>query len=111
MDRKTIAPTAAAEHGTALIAIELGWRKWKVGVRRPGAANPSVRDCAGGEVWRLLEWIADLRSAGLDVVVCYEAGRDGFWLQRALAAAGVSCHVIDPASVQVTRRRRQAKTD
>jgi transposase len=111
MDRKTLAPTAAAQHGTALLAIELACRKWKVGVRRPGEANARIRDYEAGAVPRLLEWIADLRSAGVDVVACYEAGRDGFWLQRALAQAGVRCHVIDPSSLQVTRRRRQAKTD
>src|SRR6266852_5307007 len=38
-------------------------------------------------------------------------GASGRWVCGALGAAGVSCHVIDPASVQVTRRRRQAKTD
>jgi transposase len=42
---------------------------------------------------------------------CYEAGRDGFWLHRALEAHGVRNVVVDPASIAVDRRARRAKTD
>src|SRR5512132_3328438 len=45
------------------------------------------------------------------VFCCYEAGYDGFWVQRRLAAQGISCHVMDPASLQVDRRARRVKTD
>ena len=45
------------------------------------------------------------------VLSCYEAGYDGFWLHRVLAEAGIINHVIDPASLQVNRRARRAKTD
>ena len=47
----------------------------------------------------------------VEVISCYEAGYDGFWLHRQLEAHGVRHHVIDPASLQVNRRARQAKTD
>jgi transposase len=29
------------------------------------------------------------------VVLCYEAGRDGFWLHRACTAAGIGALVVD----------------
>jgi transposase len=45
------------------------------------------------------------------VVSCYEAGRDGFWLHRYLESRGVQSLVIDPASLEVNRRMRRAKTD
>jgi transposase len=45
------------------------------------------------------------------VVSCYEAGRDGFWLHRALVAAGVENQVVDSSSIEVKRRARRAKTD
>jgi transposase len=45
------------------------------------------------------------------VVCCYEAGRDGFWLQRYVEARGMVCRVIDPASLPVERRGRRAKSD
>jgi transposase len=45
------------------------------------------------------------------VVSCYEAGMEAFWLHRALVAAGLENVVIDSASIDVSRRRRRAKTD
>jgi hypothetical protein len=45
------------------------------------------------------------------MISCYEAGYDGFWLHRLLEGQGVHSLVVDPASVQVDRRARRAKTD
>ena len=45
------------------------------------------------------------------VVSCYEAGRDGFWLDRYLHSVGVANLVVDSASIEVNRRAKQAKTD
>ena len=47
----------------------------------------------------------------VEVMSCYEAGYDGFWLHRQLEAHGVRNYVIDPASLQVDRRLRRVKTD
>ena len=44
-------------------------------------------------------------------MLCYEAGRDGFWLQRACTAAGIVALVVDSSSIEVSRRARRAKTD
>jgi hypothetical protein len=59
-----------------------------------------VRARVGREIGRAVE-----------VMSCYEAGYDGFWLHRQLEAHGVRNYVIDPASLQVDRRMRRAKTD
>jgi transposase len=45
------------------------------------------------------------------VVSCYEAGRDGFWIHRALRARGITNRVVDSASIEVNRRARRTKTD
>jgi transposase len=45
------------------------------------------------------------------VASCYEAGRDGFWLHRFLEAQGVENLVVDSSSIEVSRRKRRAKTD
>jgi len=45
------------------------------------------------------------------ILVCYEAGYDGFWLARLLTKVGIECRVLDPASLQVNRRARRVKTD
>jgi transposase len=42
---------------------------------------------------------------------CYEAGREGFWLHRALAGRGIENQVVDASSIEVNRRQRRAKTD
>jgi len=44
-------------------------------------------------------------------VVVQEAGLDGFWIDRALQNEGIESHVVDPASIATSRRRRRAKTD
>ena len=45
------------------------------------------------------------------VVSCYEAGRDGFWLHRALLSMGIENVVVDSSSIEVNRRSRRVKTD
>jgi hypothetical protein len=40
-----------------------------------------------------------------------EAGLEGFWIHRVLTENGIESHVVDPASVATSRRRRRAKTD
>ena len=36
---------------------------------------------------------------------------DGFWIHRVLESEGIESHVVDPASIATSRRRRRAKTD
>lgn len=53
-----------------------------------------------------------MRPAGsVEICTCYEAGYDGFWLHRLLITKGINNQVLDSASIQVSRRRRNAKTD
>ena len=49
--------------------------------------------------------------ANAPVVSCYEAGRDGFWLHRFLLHQGIQNIVVDSASIEVSRRKRRAKSD
>jgi transposase len=51
------------------------------------------------------------RVGGVQVVSCYEAGRDGFWLDRFLRAHGIENRIVDSASIEVRRRARRVKTD
>ena len=45
------------------------------------------------------------------MVSCYEAGRDGFWLDRWLKREGIENLVVDSSSLEVKRRARRVKTD
>ena len=72
----------------------------------------------GGDVAELLERFAQLREKArtrtgkvLPLVVIQEAGLDGFWIDRVLRNEGIESHVVDPASIATSRRRRRAKTD
>ena len=45
----------------------------------------------------------------MGIIFGYEAGYDGFWLQRRLSAEALTCFVMDPGSLQVDRRARRAR--
>jgi transposase len=103
---------------TIHVALELSALSWLVAARLPGAEKSQLHRVEGGNTTALLALIADLRSRAshklggtADVVCCFEAGRDGFWLQRLLAAHGVTAYVLEPTSILVNRRARRAKTD
>jgi transposase len=101
-----------------LIAIELSLSSWLVAVRLPGAEKSRLYNINGGDSAALSALIEGLRSRAstklgetTDVACCFEAGRDGFWLHRLLAAQGVIAYVLEPTSILVNRRARRAKTD
>jgi transposase len=101
---------------TLSLAFELGQNTWKLGFTIGVAQQPRERTIPAGDVERLQQEITRAKQRfGLpkdaQVVSCYEAGRDGFWLHRYLVAQGVMNHVIDSASIEVNRRQRRAKTD
>jgi transposase len=50
-------------------------------------------------------------AADTPVVSCFEIGRDGFWIDRALRSGGIHNVVVESASIEVNRRRRRRKTD
>ena len=97
------------------MALELSERSWKV-LFASAAGRRRERAVAGRDVVGLLEEIAAAKrrlglSAQARVVSCYEAGRDGFWLDRALRGHGIENLVVDSSSIEVPRRARRAKTD
>src|SRR6266700_5592220 len=105
----TDAPAEARE--TVYAAIELSKKTWMLGIAHPDRDRPSIHRVCGGNI---MELVSRLRLAARNnrrILVCYEAGYDGFWLARALAKIGIECRVLDPASIQVNRRARRVKTD
>jgi transposase len=101
-----------------LVAIELSKKSWIVAVNTPLSdkiSRHTLKPCDGRGLLDLCERIrtrvASETGKRVEIVSCYEAGYDGFWLHRLLEAHGIRNYVIDPASVQVDRRARRAKTD
>jgi transposase len=98
------------------LAFELSHRNWKLGMTVGFGQKARERDVPAGDLLRLAEEIRLAKKRfGLSpmapVYSCYEAGRDGFWLHRALSEMSVENVIVDPSSIEVPRRRRRAKTD
>lgn len=98
------------------MALELSSTKWQVLFATGVSGKQRERSVAAGDVAGLLTEIALAKvklglAADGGVVACYEAGRDGFWLDRALRLHGVDNQVVDSASIEVSRRHRRTKTD
>ena len=121
MTVRTVSDLPAAMHvetARCLFAIELSKESWLIGFSAPLSAKISRRILSGGDWKGLLDLIEEVRARvsretgqAVDVISCYEAGYDGFWLHRVLEAHGTRNYVIDPASLQVDRRARRVKTD
>lgn len=105
------AALASQDTGTVFAAIELSKKTWVVAVARPDRDQPSLLRIPGGAFNDLVSRLRTAASHGERLVVCYEAGYDGFWLARSFARAGIECRVLDPASLQVNRRARRVKMD
>ncbi len=87
-----------------MLALELGEESWKLGFSCAFGQLPLVRDIGSRDKRALLAAIAWAKKK-LDlgrpaqVVSCYEAGREGFWLHRFLVAEGVENLVVDSSSI------------
>jgi transposase len=98
------------------MAFELGEKTWKLAFTVGHGQKPRLREIAGRDTAALLVEIATAKErfelpSDVKVVSCYEAGREGFWLDRFLNATGVENIVVDSSSIQVSRRGRRPKTD
>lgn len=101
---------------TLYVAFELGATTWMLAMTAGLGQAPWVRTVRAGDLAKVTQLLVQGRRqcglpAGAPVMSCYEAGRDGFWVHRALAAAGVRNRVVDSASIEVNRRARRVKTD
>lgn len=98
------------------LALDLGSTRWKLAFAVGLGHRPRIVQVPARDLKRLGEEIARAKTrfelaADTPVRSCYEAGRDGFWLHRALTAAGIRNVVVDPSSIAVDRRARRVKTD
>ena len=97
------------------MALELSAAKWGLALSA-GGQRIREKSIRAGACEQLLEEISAAKKRfGLPedakVISCYEAGRDGFWIDRVLGRLGIENVIIDAASMKVDRRARRAKTD
>jgi len=112
------ATPSTASANTLHCALELSKKSWLLAIQFPDREQPSLYPIAGGDAEKLMAKLTQARdrwaktSGALPMItLCYEVGYDAFWLARCLKARGVECLVIDPGSLQVSRRGRRVKTD
>lgn len=106
--------------GAIFVSLELSKSTWLITSLSPGAgAKLSRHTVAGGDIAGLLARFGELRAKAqarsgnrYPLVVIHEAGLDGFWIDRRLRQEDwIESHVVDAASISVSRRRRRVKTD
>lgn len=100
-------------------SMELSRSSWLITSLSPGGgAKMSKHALRAGDVAGLMERLECIREKAqsrtgqmFPIVAIQEAGLDGFWIHRVLLGQGIESHVVDPASIATSRRRRRAKTD
>ncbi len=107
---------SGGEVNTLCVALEVSGSSWVVAVGGPGEPSVGMHKLEPADTGGLLEKIAKARAGagGLSrTLLTYEAGYEGFWLARWLGARAPEIDVVvcDPASLEVVRRKRRAKTD
>jgi transposase len=105
------------QDATLIAVIEMSLSSWLVAGIVPGVERQPLKKLAVDEsaLLKLLHrWREEAEKAGhiiKRIAVAFEAGRDGFWMARWLAARDIEVHVIHASSVAVSREHRRAKTD
>ncbi len=114
------APTAIQTNlGAIFVSLELSRSLWLITSLSPCSGEKiSKHSVRAGDVAALLARFSELRRKTLartgksfPIIAIQEAGLDGFWLHRVLEREGLESHIVDPASIATSRRRRRAKTD
>ena len=119
-DRPEAPSAIRVDLGAIFVSLELSKSTWLITSLSPGGGvKMSQHAVAGGDIAGLFARFGELREKAqartgkrYPLVVIQEAGLDGFWIDRRLRREDwIESHVVDPASIAVSRRRRRAKTD
>lgn len=97
------------------IGIELSAAKWELSFRI-GFTKNRGKTLDAWDIEGLKAAIKEMKKRfGLEetalVKSCYEAGQDGFSVHRQLEQIGIQNTVVDSASIEKSRRKKQLKTD
>ena len=101
------------------VSLELSRSTWVITSLSPGGGEKMSKHAVpSGDIPALLARLSQLKEKArartgqvFPIIVIQEAGLDGFWIHRILQTEGIESHVVDPASIATSRRRRRAKTD
>jgi transposase len=118
-DRPEAPSAIRSDLGAIFVSLELSRSTWLITSLSPGGGEKmSKHSVPAGDIGALLARFSEIRQKALartgksfPIIVIQEAGLDGFWIHRVLQKEGIESHVVDPASIATSRRRRRAKTD
>jgi transposase len=118
-DRPEAPSAIRSDLGAIFISLELSRSTWLITSLSPGGGEKmSKHSVPAGDICVLMARFSEIRQKAFartgksfPVIVIQEAGLDGFWIHRVLQNEGIESHVVDPASIATSRRRRRAKTD
>ncbi len=110
---------SGGETGTVHAALQVSGTGWILAVGDPADASKAglhrlaPHDVAGlpGKLGRARERAAAVSGGDVRVMLVYGAGYGGFRVARRPGGEDLEVVVCDPASLEVVRRRRKAKTD
>lgn len=121
IDDNGIEPEPSVQTTLAAIffSMELSRSNWLITSLSPGQGEKmSRRSLPSGDFDGLRSLLTQIGEKALHrtgqrypFISIQEAGLDGFWIHRLLEKEGIESHIVDPASIATSRRRRRAKTD
>src|SRR3954452_22092391 len=99
------------------VSLELSRSTWVITSLSPGGGEKMSKHAVpSGDIPALLARLSQLKEKArartgqvFPIIVIQEAGLDGFWIHRVLQTEGIESHVVDPASIATSRRRRRAR--
>src|SRR4051794_11313530 len=99
------------------VSLELSRSTWIITSLAPGGGEKmSKHSVPSGDIAALLARLSQLQEKArartgrvFPIIVIQEAGLDGFWIHRVLQQEGIESHVVDPASIATSRRRRRGE--
>lgn len=111
---KALDPQDSGSERVLHLALELSDAKWRLGFSDGERMRQTV--IPAGDLAALSQEVAKAKErfklpTDSRVLSVYEAGRDGFWVHRALEGLGIENRVVDSASIEVNRKNRRVKTD
>ena len=112
-------PAIRTDLKAIFVSLELSRSTWVITSLAPGGGEKmSKHSVPSGDIAALFARLSQLKEKArartgqvFPIIVIQEAGLDGFWIHRILQTEGIESHVVDPASIATSRRRRRAKTD
>ncbi|MET4262617.1 transposase [Bradyrhizobium sp. S3.12.5] len=120
LDHPSDGPTAIrTQFGAIFVSLELSRSTWLITSLSPGNGEKMSRhSVSASDTAELMKLFSELKRKAMartgqtyPIITIQEAGLEGFWLHRVMRQEGIESHVVDPASIATSRRRRRAKTD